>query len=41
VTDRLLLDTCALIWLANGEPLYEPGRTAMASAEVYVSPFSA
>jgi PIN domain nuclease of toxin-antitoxin system len=35
---KLLLDTCALIWLVTGEqPLPLRVRTALQSAEVYVS----
>lgn len=41
----LLLDTCALIWIANGDLISEPARAAIADAErngrIYVSPISA
>jgi len=46
VADAVLLDTCAAIWLMNGEPLFDPGLAAirdaqLANAGVYVSPFTA
>lgn len=46
MTDSVLLDTCAAIWLMNGEPLSDPGMAAIrnaqsANAGVYVSPFTA
>jgi PIN domain nuclease of toxin-antitoxin system len=41
----VLLDTCALIWLANGDPLAPPALAAIVAAGladgVYVSPASA
>jgi PIN domain nuclease of toxin-antitoxin system len=41
----VLLDTCAAIWLMNGDPLSPESRTAISSAQaagaVYVSPISA
>jgi PIN domain nuclease of toxin-antitoxin system len=41
----LLLDTHAVLWLMNGEPLSEAAREAIASGEaadgLFVSPFSA
>jgi len=41
----LLLDTCALLWLINGEKLAEDARvavrTAAAVSELFISPFSA
>lgn len=39
--DRLLLDTCALLWLANGEPIAEEARQAIAGGERHVSPITA
>ena len=39
--DRLLLDTCALLWLANGEPIAEEARRAIAGGERHVSPITA
>jgi len=43
MTDRLLLDTCALIWLANGNPsLSKAAKDKIAdSAVLCVSPVSA
>jgi PIN domain nuclease of toxin-antitoxin system len=46
VTDRLLLDTCAIIWIASNEPIKPEARTAMKAAvaadeKVSVSPISA
>jgi PIN domain nuclease of toxin-antitoxin system len=46
VPDSVLLDTCAAIWLMNGEPLSDPGVAAIrdaqsANAGIYVSPFTA
>lgn len=46
MADSGLLDTCAAIWLMNGEPLSDPGLAAIrgaqsANAGVYVSPFTA
>jgi len=42
----ILLDTCAAIWLANGDPMSEASRAAIREAQashegVYVSPISA
>jgi PIN domain nuclease of toxin-antitoxin system len=37
----LLLDTCAVLWLANGEPLAAEARSAIADRNVHVSPISA
>jgi PIN domain nuclease of toxin-antitoxin system len=42
----LLLDTCAVIWLTNGEPISEEASTALRQARdsgdmVYVSPITA
>jgi PIN domain nuclease of toxin-antitoxin system len=42
----ILLDTCAAIWLANGDPMNNRSRAAIASAQrtgvgVHVSPISA
>ena len=42
----VLLDTCAAIWLMNGDPMSQQSRTAMSAAQVenlglYVSPISA
>lgn len=43
--EAVLLDTCAAIWLANGDPMSPQSRTAIASAQagsgVFVSPISA
>jgi len=46
MTDALLLDTCAVIWIANDEPIAEEARDAIAAAlmaddPIYVSPISA
>jgi len=45
MNDGVLLDTCAMIWLAENEPLEEEGHAAIAEAEknenIYVSPISA
>ena len=46
MTDPLLLDTCAIIWIANDEPIADEAREAvvaalMADEAVYVSPISA
>ena len=38
---RLLLDTCAIIYLFNGEPLTDDALAAIDSASVVVSPVSA
>ncbi len=42
----ILLDTCAAIWLMNGDAMSSPSRKAIAAAQtanlgVYVSPISA
>ena len=37
----LLLDTCALLWLANGAEMTPESRTAVASRNLHVSPISA
>jgi PIN domain nuclease of toxin-antitoxin system len=43
--DRLLLDTCALLWLINGDPMSAESREAVRQAvrrdAVFVSPISA
>jgi PIN domain nuclease of toxin-antitoxin system len=43
--DGVLLDTCAVIWLANGDPMADAARSAILSAGlaggVWVSPASA
>ena len=43
--NRLLLDTCAVIWLFNGEPMADKAREAIAAAaavsQLHVSPISA
>jgi PIN domain nuclease of toxin-antitoxin system len=39
--DRLLLDTCALLWLANGELMANAARQAIAASERHVSPITA
>ncbi|MVA95853.1 PIN domain-containing protein [Nitratireductor sp. CAU 1489] len=46
MSDQLLLDTCALIWIALNEPIKPEARAAMSSAmtaaeKVRVSPISA
>jgi PIN domain nuclease of toxin-antitoxin system len=46
VADSVLLDTCAAIWLMNGEALFDPGFSAMRKARsanvgIYVSAFTA
>jgi PIN domain nuclease of toxin-antitoxin system len=43
MTDSLLLDTCALLWLASGSKnLSKDARTALSDAQVlYVSPVTA
>ena len=42
---RIVLDTCAVIWLANGEPMADVAigaiRAAQSVEEVYVSPITA
>ena len=38
---RILLDTCAVLWLANGEPLEPAARTAIVEGERHVSPITA
>jgi PIN domain nuclease of toxin-antitoxin system len=37
----LLLDTCALLWLANGEEMTPESRVEVASRNLHVSPISA
>ena len=37
----LLLDTCALLWLADGADMTPESRTALASSNLHVSPISA
>ena len=39
--DRFLLDTCALLWLAEGAPMAAEARSAIAAAERHVSPITA
>ena len=46
MSDPLLLDTCAVIWIANDEPIGEEARSAIAAAlaadeTVFVSPITA
>lgn len=46
MNDPLLLDTCAAIWLLNGDPLSVASRTAITNSQaggsgVYVSPITA
>jgi PIN domain nuclease of toxin-antitoxin system len=46
MSPSVLLDTCAAIWLANGDPIAPASRDAIAAAQrdgagVYVSPISA
>ncbi len=38
---RLLLDTCAVLWLANGEAMTAEARSAIAASERHVSPITA
>ena len=38
---RLLLDTCTILWLANGEPIEPTARRAIAEGERHVSPITA
>ncbi|MCP5084802.1 MAG: type II toxin-antitoxin system VapC family toxin [Alphaproteobacteria bacterium] len=41
MTARLLLDTCAVIWAANGDPLSASSKAAINAAEgVLISPIS-
>src|SRR5687768_17547271 len=37
----LLLDTCAVLWLANGTDMTAQSRQAVASRNIHVSPISA
>jgi PIN domain nuclease of toxin-antitoxin system len=39
--DRLLLDTCAVLWLAEGVPISVEARSAIAAGERHVSPITA
>jgi PIN domain nuclease of toxin-antitoxin system len=39
--DRLLLDTCAVLWLANGDELDKEARARIAEGVLHVSPISA
>src|SRR5947208_2102012 len=39
--DRLLLDTCALLWLADGAPMTPEARRAIAAGSRHVSPITA
>jgi PIN domain nuclease of toxin-antitoxin system len=46
VTNPLLLDTCALVWISNGDPIAGPARDALdtlwaAGHSPWVSPISA
>ena len=38
---ELLLDTCAFIWLANGDQLTARARQAIATGQLSVSPITA
>jgi PIN domain nuclease of toxin-antitoxin system len=38
---NLLLDTCAVLWLAKGVDMTPEARTAVASRDLHVSPISA
>jgi PIN domain nuclease of toxin-antitoxin system len=38
---ELLLDTCAVLWLAKGTSLADEARTAIAERDLHVSPISA
>ncbi len=37
----LLLDTCTVLWLANGEDIAAEARTAIVNRSVHISPISA
>lgn len=37
----ILLDTCALLWLANGEDMKQSARKAVIERNIHVSPISA
>jgi PIN domain nuclease of toxin-antitoxin system len=39
--NRFLLDTCAVLWLANGEAVDADARRAVAAGERHVSPITA
>jgi len=39
--DRILLDTCAVLWLSEGAPMSAEARNAIAAAERHVSPITA
>lgn len=46
MTRRVLLDTCAVIWIAQGDPLSEPAASTLpadsaAGARSFISPISA
>lgn len=38
---HLLLDTCAVLWVANGDELAPEARSAIGKRELYISPISA
>lgn len=38
---RLLLDTCTVLWLANGEPIGAEARSAIAAGGRHISPITA
>jgi PIN domain nuclease of toxin-antitoxin system len=39
--NRLLLDTCAVLWLAEGVPISAEARSAITAGERHVSPITA
>lgn len=39
--NKFLLDTCAVLWLANGEAIDAAARSAIAAGERHVSPITA
>lgn len=39
--NKLLLDTCAVLWIANGERIDGKARAEIAGGDLYVSPITA
>jgi PIN domain nuclease of toxin-antitoxin system len=39
--NELLLDTCAVLWLANGEPIAPEARGAITACQRHISPITA
>jgi PIN domain nuclease of toxin-antitoxin system len=37
----LILDTCAALWIANGDDIARDARTAIADSTIHISPISA